>query len=224
LVTPHYVLIRTNAMPPYPAVYACGVRYIPPSTHHAGGLEEIDAFWEAHGLGRSKELLLFAGYTRKGNPHTIWLQWARSHEACANVWLGLDAARPARVWPQRSDEHYRLHKKPLREFVALLCQRAVPLGVFTEYAFPREEHLDGVIPLPPTVRTRSIAFDVYDDSGQQMMSVTYERHDAEWLTIVMPAGRTSYPEKPDPHSLFDVPYKTACLLAQSLQQGRQFPI
>lgn len=178
--------------------------------HVAGGLEDIDAFWETRGLDRSRERLLFSGYSRQGRPHTIFLQWSRSHEECSDVYVGIDARRPAAVWPGRKAKDYRLREDDFRAFIEMVRQMTVPWGIRARYAYPWEGKGLASALRRPHVRLTSISFDVLDEKQDPAVSVTYEDGGDNWLAIVEPAMRFPFPET---DNFFLLPYQMGCSLA-----------
>src|SRR6185295_397994 len=146
------------------------------SLHVSGALRTINAFWEERGHDPNTEGLLFAGYSRKGKPHTVWLQWRRSHDDCCDVFLGLEARRPSEVCPKRSGDRYRLRETDLLDFINMI--RRDVTGVQARYAFPWDKNLEGLIRLPGRARPTSLTLEVYDEKQQRVMDVTYERQGA----------------------------------------------
>lgn len=212
-------------MPLYPDLNACGIAYMQLSFHVGGGLEAIDAFWEQRGHKRGfAERLLFASYTRSGKPHTVWLQWTRSHVTCADVYLGLEARRPANVWPRRPLKTYRLREADLRKFFALIQTEKVPQGMLARYAYPWDKSLDAMLHLPPNTRATSLSMDVLDENRQPAMNLTYERRGKEWLAVVVPVGRYRFDAEPVTDDFFKDPYDVACILGESLRQKRLEPL
>ena len=208
----------------YPDLVACGISFMHFSFHVSGGVKEIDGFWKARGFERSLGRLLVAGYSRKGRTHTVWLRWARSHATCCDVLMGLEARRPASVYPRLPVDKHRLRESDFRDFLGLFKRKQVPQGVIARYAFPWDKSLDPMIHLPPRVKPRSLSLDVFDEKERRVMNVTYERSGAGWLAIVVPAGHLQFLDEPISDSFFKVPYDTACLLATSLIQERLEPL
>jgi hypothetical protein len=199
---------------PYPDLNACGIHYMHFSFHVAGGLVEIDAFWEARGLDRTRERLLFAGYSRHGKPHTVYLQWARSHEGCSDVYLGVDARKPSKVWPHRPIKAYRLGAKDFQDFVNLTRKMDVPFGIRARYAYPWDKEMESV-PRPPHARLKNISFDILDEEQRPAVNLTYERQDSGWIALVEPMERFPLPND---KSFFSEPYNLGCLLAKTIRQ------
>ena len=210
-------------MPFYPDLNACGIAFIQFSTHVAGGWEYINAFWAQHGYEEGDERLRFTRYIRKDKPHTAWVRWERSHRECCDVFMGLEADRPSRVWTKRSSVAYRLQENIFKDFLNLLSKSA-PLSVQARYAFPWNKRLDTMIHLPTRVRPKSLTLDVYDERERRVMTVTYEKQGAKWLAIVGPVGRFQINDTPVTDEFFQAPYKTACLLAESLLKERLEPL
>jgi len=202
-------------MASYPDLTACGIRYMHFSFHAAGGLEEIDAFWEKRGLNRSRERLLFTGYSRQGRRHTAYLQWARSHDGCSDVYLGLDARKPSLVWPHRPQKLYQLRNRDFRDFITLIRELDVSLGIRARYAYPWGKDMESV-PRPPRARIRSISFDILDDEKNPAVNLTYERQDeGGWIAVVEPIDRFPFPED---KNFFLQPYELGCSLAKAIRQ------
>jgi len=211
-------------MPLFPDLNACGIAFMQFSMHAAGGWKEIDDFWAQHGLEEGDERLLFSGYTRNGKPHTVWIRWDRSHRRCCDVWIGLEADLPSRIWPKRSSVTYRLRQSILKDFLSLLAAKFAPLSVATRYGFRWDKRLDTMLHLPAGVRPKSLSLEVYDEREQRVMNVTYENDGGNWLAIVAPVGRFQIHDAPVTDDFFKAPYNTACLLAKSLRQERLEPV
>jgi hypothetical protein len=202
-------------MSSYPDLAACGMSHVQLYFHVAGGLEVIDAFWERHGLDPTRERLLFSGYSRQGRPHTIFLQWSRSHEGCSDVYVGIDARRPSAVWPGRRAKDYRLREVDFHAFIEMIRQMPVPWGIRARYAYPWGGRGLASALRRPHVRLTSISFDVLDEKQSPALSVTYEEGDDTWLTIVEPAVRFPFPEA---DNFFLLPYQTGCSLAEVIRE------
>lgn len=206
----------------YPDLVSCGIRFIHLSFHVGGGLEAIDAFWEQRGHDRSRERLLFAGYSRKGRPHTAYVRWARSHEGCCDVSIGLEDRRPASVWPHRPAKAYRLREIDFDEFIRFVRNLDVPWGgIRAHFAYPWEK--DSIMPFKAgaPLELTSFSYDILDEEGQVVMHVKHKKRRAkDWLTIVEPARRFPFPEG---DNFFDQPHATACSLAQSLDLKEERP-
>jgi hypothetical protein len=213
----------TATMPLYPDLAVRGIEFMRFSLHVSGGLEKIDNFWEQHGLARTRERLLFAGYTRRGQPHTVWLQWARSHEGCCDVYFGLDCHAPSHLWPKHLPQGARLREADFRAFIIFLGTTDVAYGgVKARYGYLWNKNLDAVLRLAPHVRPRILSLDVLDEKNQLVMNVSYEKKGDDWLAIIAPAGRFEFIA--DPAKLFKTPYETAGLLATSLSQQQLDPL
>lgn len=215
-------------MPLYPDLTACGISFMHFAFHVGSGLAEIDAFWRQRGVDEkdAQNRVLFASYTRARQPHTVWIQWVRSHDECCDVFLGLEARRPSEVWPKLPNTGSRLREKDLREFLNLLRSLEVHLGVRSRYGFPWEKSLDSILPLPPHIRPASLVLDVFGPEGgtsgnraqKRVMTVTYQRFGKSWLSIVEPEGRFQIGDTEVTDQFFKVPYETACLLAKSINR------
>ncbi|HEX4966191.1 MAG TPA: hypothetical protein VF173_35610 [Thermoanaerobaculia bacterium] len=207
-------------MTSYPDLTACNISSMEFSFHVSAGLEQIDAFWEDRGLDRSRERLLFAGYTRQGNPHTAYLQWARSHEGCSDVYLGLDARAPSTVWPGRPSKSYKLREHDFRAFVAMVRKLNVHLGIRARYAYSSDalgKALGSIPHLAPSIRITSVTFEVLDGAGNPAANVAHERRNDQWLVIVEPIARFPFPESEE---FFSTPYETGCILARVVRQEK----
>jgi hypothetical protein len=184
------------------------------SFHVSGGLEQIDSFWEARGLDRSRERLLFAPYSRGSQPHTVYLQWSRSHEGCSDVLLGIDARRASQVWPHRSEGTYRLRLVDLRAFIERIREMELPWGIRARYSYPSTKDLNSIIRLPlPHTRPTSVAFDLLDEEQRPVMNVTYKRWKRKWFVVVALIKAFPFPEG---DNFFQVPYETGCLLGTTI--------
>lgn len=203
-------------MPLYPDLSACGIKFMHLSFHVSGGLERIDTFWEERGLDRSKERLLFAGYTRGKKPHTVYVKWARSHEGCSDVSIGLEARPPSHVFPRRPRGSHRLRETDLRDFIDLVRGLGIAYGgMRVHYGYPWRKSLESMLRLPRRLRPRRLTLDVLlDDTKPPVLSATYEKRGDDHLLIIEPAGRLPFPEDAN---IFAQPYQTACLLAESLK-------
>ena len=182
--------------------------------HVSGGLEDIDAFWEARGLDRSKERFLFAGYSRKQQPHTIYLQWMRSHDECCDVLLGIEARPPAQVWRRRPvGKEHRLKEKDFREFIEFARDQEVPWGIKARYAYPWSKSFAAGPRLPAKARVKSLSIEILEEKDRVALTLTLERSGATWRAIVEPTARFPFPKGKD---FFTQPFETRCSLAQSL--------
>lgn len=198
----------------YPDLLACSMNAMRLSFHVSGGLEDIDSFWEERGLDRSRERLLFAPYTRGGQAHTVYLQWARTHEGCCDVILGLDARRSSQVWPLRPEKTYRLRLLDLGAFIEKVREMKLPWGIRARYSYPSNKDLRSIMRLPlPHTRTISVAFELLDEQQRPEMNVTYKRWKREWFVIVQLLKAIPFPEG---DNFFRAPYETGCLLGKSL--------
>lgn len=186
------------------------------SFHVGGGLESIDAFWEERGLDRSRERLLFASYSRQGQRHTAYLQWARSHEGCSDVFLGVEARKPSKVWPYRPLKAYKLRDRDFRDFIRFVRELDVPFGIRARYAYPWDKEM-GSVPRPPHARLKSISFDILDEEQHPAVNLTYERQETGWIAIVEPVERFPFPED---KNFFLQPYELGCLLAKTIRQEK----
>jgi hypothetical protein len=203
-------------MPSYPNLTACGIHYMHFRFHISGGFEDVEAFWEVRGLDPSKERLLFARYYRDKRPHTVSLQWFRSHEECCDVLLGIDAQQPAKVWPRRPLKEHLMQERDLRDFLAFARSKDVPWGIKARYAYQWPRTIDAAIPrLPSHTRIKSISFEVLDEKDTVAVTLTFKRHDDDSLAIVEPTDRFPFPEGDD---FFAQPFETGCYLARSLKQ------
>jgi hypothetical protein len=205
---------RKHAMRAYPDLLACGITAMRFSFHVSGALKEIDSFWAARGLDRSRERLLFAGYSRGGQPHTVYLRWERSHEGCSDVYLGLDARPPSQVWPNRSTKAYRLRIMDLRDFIKKIRAMEVPYGVRARYTYPMVKDVEPILRLPHT-RPTSISFDLLDEKQRSVMNVTYKRRYGRWVAIVEPLRGFPFPEG---DNFFQLPYEMGCSLGKSIRK------
>jgi hypothetical protein len=202
----------------YPDLAACGIRYIHLTFHIGGGLEPVESFWESRGLDREHERLLFTGYSRNGKPHTAFLSWARSHEGCCDVWLGLEATRPSKVWPKRPADRYRLTASDLDAFIDLVRGLGVEHGgARARYAFNWDKNLQQILHLPPHAQAVNLALNIVDEKEKIVMTVTYQFRSDEWLVIIEPAGRLAFPG-PSGDDVFAQPYETARTLAMTMNQ------
>ncbi len=202
-------------MSSYPDLGACDILSMKFSLHVSGGLEEIDAFWAARGLDRGRERLLFAGYTRGGRKHTVYLQWSRSHEGCSDVSMGVESRPPSAVWPHRPLPRYRLRPSDFRDFIGLIREMEVPWGIRARYTYPSKPAAPIKLPALGNTRLASIAFEVMDETSKPALRVTRERHGEEWWAIVEPTKRFPFPEGDD---FFSVSYATGCSLAAVIRE------
>jgi len=198
-------------MPPYPDLTSCGIHSMRFSFHVSGGLEDIDEFWEKRGLDRSKERLLFKGYSRSDTAHTVYLGWTRSHDTCCDVFLGIEARQTAQVWPRRSLKVHRLRDKDFREFIAFVRQKEVPLGIRARYTYPSPGPL-AVRRTSPRVLLKSMSVEVRD-AERKALTLTFERYADQWFITLEPAGRFPFPDSSD---FFAAPFETGCGLASSI--------
>jgi hypothetical protein len=183
--------------------------------HVSDGLAAVDAFWEARGLARSREPLLFAGYSRGTHRHTIYLHWAREHDSCVNVYVGIDARTPADVWPRRSAKEHRLLVRDFRNFIAHV--RALPIhgGVRVRYGYPWDEAPPGIVTLPHA-RVVSLSVEVLDEKEKPAIKVAYEKRRLGWAIIVEPLSSYPFPEGAD---VLQPPYALGCSLGESFVRG-----
>jgi hypothetical protein len=205
---------NANPMSAYPDLGACAIYFMQFSFHVSGGMSAIDSFWADRGLARSKERLLFAGYSRKGRPHTAYIQWERSHDNCTEIYLGVEAGSPSKVWPHRSAKEHRLRAKDFRDFIRRVRAMSVPWGISARYAYERVRGLDSLIRIPGA-RPNSLSFEVLDEKKKPVVRITWERHGEKWLSIVEPLSRYPFPEGND---FFALPYKMGCSLSNSFQR------
>lgn len=183
--------------------------------HVTSGQELLDDFWEARGLDRSKERLLFAGYSQGEQAHTVYLRWTRSHTDCTDVFFGVDARPPSEVLPKRKSKEHRLRVRDLRDFVAYVRTLDIYNGVRARYGYPWERGFDNLFRLPRT-RPLSLTFEVLDeDKGKRMMKITYQKEKRGWIAIVEPSG--FYP-LPEGKNFFRQPYDLGCSLGKSFRQ------
>jgi hypothetical protein len=208
-------------MPLYPDLAASGIAFMQFAFHVGGGLNEIDAFWRDRGVDLSARRLLFAGYSRKGVPHSVWLQWVRSHDECADVHLGFDARRPSQAWPGLSGKEHRLRESDLREFLQTVAKGEGLGRVRARYGFPWDKTLDSIMGLPPQFRPVSLTLEALDEDEQLAMTVTYERFGESWFAIIAPSGTFTIKDEPVSDTFFKAPYETARLLAKSLQRSEE---
>ena|GEM_PF-3676109 len=199
---------KQPTMRSYPDLVSCGIRAMHFNFHVSGGLEEIDAFWEERGLDRSKERLLFAGYSRNGHPHTVYLNWARSHDECCDVYLGIEARRPSRVWPGRVLKAHRLRESDLREFLKFIRQKDVPWGIHARYIYPSPGPAIPARP-PSNTRLRSLSFEVLEEERTAAI-LTFGRQGEQWFMIVEPTTRFPFPKG---NNFFREPFETGCALS-----------
>lgn len=198
-------------MSDYPDLLACGMTFMQFKFHVSDGLASLDAFWVAHGYERSNEPLMFAGYSREGRDHTIYVQWLRSHENCANVYIGIDARRPSQVWPNRNTKAHRLRQRDFRSFIDHVSQMDIHAGIRARYGYTSEDGLNDIVRLP-NVRTVSLTLELLDEKQKPAMYVTYEKRKVGWVVIVEP--RDSFPF-PEGKNFFQQPYELGCSLAPS---------
>lgn len=181
-------------MSKYPDLASSGIRAMQFSFHVTRGLEAIEAFWEERGLDRSKERLLLAGYTRNGHPHTVYLNWARSHERCCDVNIGIEARRPSQVWPGRQGKSYRLNEEHFRKFIDFVIEQEVPWGIRARYTYPSP---GPIIPArtkeSPNFRLKSLSLEVIED-GRAAAQLTYDRQGMQWFAIVEPTAGYPFPK------------------------------
>jgi hypothetical protein len=206
-------------MPLYPDLAACGISFMHFAFHLSGGLADVEAFWQKRKMSTSAHRLLFAAYSRQGMPHTVSLQWARSHEKCCDVFIGFDARRPSEVWPRLPRAGHALREKDLREFLETIAKIDGSGRVQARYGFPWNKGLDAIFPFPVQVRPISITLEVFGVSDKPAMTVTYEKVDGSWIAIVAPTGRFAIKDEPVSNTFFKAPYDTACLLAKTFQSA-----
>jgi len=183
--------------------------------HVSDGLAAVDAFWEARGLTRSREPLVFAGYSRGGHRHTIYLQWLRAHDSCVNVYVGMDARPPAEVWPRRSAKEHRLLARDFNDFIAHVRTLTIHGGVRVRYGYPWEKALPNIVTLP-RARPVSLSVEVLDEKDTPAIKMTYERRQRGWVVIVEPLSNYPFPEDAD---VLRLPYNLGCSLAKSFVRG-----
>lgn len=201
----------------YPDLAACGVNYIQFAFHVAGGQAAVDAFWEARHVDSSAKRLLFSSYSRQGVAHTVWLQWARSHEDCCDVLIGLERCHPSELWPKLKASKHRLREKDLRDFFEAVAKLDGLGRVQARYAFPWNKNIDQLLPLPSQVRPISLTLEILEEAETKRpaMRVTYERLDDEsWQALVAPVGRFEIKDEPVKNTFFKAPYDIACSLAK----------
>lgn len=203
----------------YPDLTACGIHYMHFWFHVTGGYRKIEEFWKKRGLDGSDRALVFAGYSRRGNPHTVSLQWFRTHQGCCDVLLGLDAVKPQKRWPRRKAKEHRLREEDFHAFIDFVRGMKVPNGLLVQYAFPWNGSLESMVKAPPRTRAVSVTLEVVDDTENPLTSITYQKFNEETLAIVEPIGRFRFLDEPVSEKLFQEPYKLACLLAKSLRKG-----
>lgn len=201
-------------MSSYPDLDSFGIRYMRLSFHLGGGIETVDSFWESHGLDHSKERLLFSGYMRKGKPHTVSIRWARSHDTCCDVTIGVEVCGPLVAWPRRQQKDHKLREKDLLEFIELAGTMPVETGIHAKYAYPRANGWSPFpLSLPPRARLKRVSLEIFDDKGKRAMTLTHEKVGAEWIAIVEPAQRFPFPTA---RSFFSEPYEVARSFSKSL--------
>lgn len=198
-------------MPGYPDLLPCSLRFMELSFHVSDGLSSLQAFWEARGLPSSKEPLMFAGYSRAGHRHTVFVLWHRSHDNCADVYIGLDARPPSQVFRHRNAQEHKLRLSHFREFISYVRTLDIHAGIRARYGYPSEEGVKGVINLP-NLRPLSASYEILDEKRAPAMNVTYERRKFGWRVIVEPRGRYPFPEG---RNFFKQPYELGCSLATS---------
>jgi hypothetical protein len=202
-------------MSDYPDLLACGMTFMQFKFHVSDGLASLDAFWEKHGYERSSEPLMFAGYSRDGHDHTVYAQWLRSHDNCANVYVGIDARRPSQVWPNRKTNEHRLRQRDFRSFIDHVSHLDIYSGIRARYGYPSEEGLKGIVRLP-NVRPVSVTFELLDEKQKPAMYVSYEKRKTGWVVIVEP--RDSFPF-PKGKNFFQQPYALGCSLAPAFMRS-----
>jgi hypothetical protein len=188
--------------------------------HLSAGLEIMESFWEERGLQRTREPVLFGGYTRGSVRHTAYLEWERSHAKCADVRLGLVADKPKAVFPRMKASEHRLLVKDLRVFFNMLRQlpeRAVS-GIAAEYGIPWHHDLQKLFKprAPDFVRVTKVETEIRSKDNKKIaMRLEYRReHDGSCLAVVKPVGTLELMRL---DRFFDAAYRAGCMFAQSVE-------
>lgn len=203
-------------MPLFKDLASCGIRFLRFSFHWPGGLEPIDAFWESQGLDRAQERLVFGKYVRNQRTHTVFVEWVRSHAACADVRLVLHSQKPEGLFPRRGKKHLLLTQDSFAKFFNIVRTVEIPWGIETEYAYPTRPYLGTSRRLDKSVRMTRVSFEAFNDDGDPLTYLDHFHTKGEWLTIIKPARPVQFLKEPVSDKFFDAPYNMACGLAESL--------